>query len=181
MALGSTVFKFEIDLSDVDRGVYESVSLDVARHPSESDAYLVARVLAYVLELEEGIAFSQGLKAGEEPAVWVRDLTGQLVAWIEVGTPDATRLHKASKAADRVAVYCHRGADPWLASLAGQRVHGAASIRVVLLDPAFVETLASRLERRNAWSLSVLEDTLYVEIEGESLSTTLKRVPFPGW
>ncbi|MEZ4323227.1 MAG: YaeQ family protein [Myxococcota bacterium] len=184
MAVGSTVFKFEVDLSDVDRGVYEYVSLDVAQHPSESDAWLVARVLAFLLEHTEGIAFSQGLKAGEEPAVWVHDLTGQLSAWIEVGTPDATRLHKARKSCDRVVVYCHRGADPWLASLQGQRVHEAATIRLVLLDPRFVEALAASLDRRNRWSVSVMEDTLYVESSDvthqTSHSAPLTRVPFPG-
>src|SRR5262245_25460311 len=106
--MSATAHTFDVELSDVDRGVYESLSLRTARHPSESEQYLVARVLAYALEYTPGIAFTQGLFASDEPAVWVRDLTDQLVAWIEVGTPDPARLHKASKAAERVAVYCHK-------------------------------------------------------------------------
>ncbi len=78
MALGATVRRFDLEVSDVDRGVYESLDLKVAQHPSENGPYLVARMLAYALELEEGLAFTNGLAASDEPALWVRDLTGRL-------------------------------------------------------------------------------------------------------
>jgi uncharacterized protein YaeQ len=104
MALSSTVFTFEIDLSDADRGVYENLSLRVARHPSESDEFLIARVLAYCLEYQAGIDFSRGLCDADDPPIVVKDLTGSLRAWIDVGTPSAERLHRASKVAPRVAV-----------------------------------------------------------------------------
>src|SRR5215204_2242369 len=106
MALGATVYNFDIDLADSDRGVYEALALRIARHPSESDEYLIARVLAYCLEYREGIEFSRGgLSDPDEPPLAVRDLTGALRAWIDVGTPDASRLHKACKRTPRVAVY----------------------------------------------------------------------------
>ena len=108
MAIGVTMYTFDIQLADVDRGVYEDLSVRVARHPSETDAFMLTRVLAYALEYEEGIAFSEGISATDEPAVLVRDLTGALVAWIEVGAPDAARLHTGSLAGARVAVYTHR-------------------------------------------------------------------------
>jgi uncharacterized protein YaeQ len=180
VASGSTVIKFEIDVSQVDQGRYENLSLEIGQHPSESGPWLVARVLAFALEHREGIAFSQGLAAGDEPAVWVHDLTGQLTEWIEVGTPDAARLHKASKAADRVVVYCHRGAEPWLEVLASERVYNASRIEIVVLDAAFVEGIAADLERRNTWSVLVIEDTLYVEAGDTSHSVELVRLPFPG-
>ena len=104
MALTATLYNFTIELADVDRGVYESLTLKVAQHPSETEERLVTRVLAYCLEQAEGIAFSRGISDPDEPAITVRDLTGTILAWIEVGAPDAARLHKASKAAPRVAV-----------------------------------------------------------------------------
>ena len=110
MALSATIHTFDIDLSDVDRGVYQSLNLRVAQHPSESADYLVARVLAYCLEFAEGIEFSKGLSDPDEPAILVRDLTGQLQAWIEIGLPAAERLHRASKTAPRVVVYAHKDA-----------------------------------------------------------------------
>ena len=89
MAIGSTVHTFEMQLADTDRGVYEDVSLRVARHPSETDAYMLTRVLAYGLEFAEGIAFGGSVSDTDEPAVLVRDLTGRVTVWIEVGAPDA--------------------------------------------------------------------------------------------
>ena len=90
MALTSTLYNFDIDLADSDRGVYETLALRVARHPSESEDYLVARVLAYAMEYTEGIEFSSGgLSSPDDPALVVRDLTGTVRSWIEIGTPNA--------------------------------------------------------------------------------------------
>src|SRR5687767_15943874 len=105
MALTATIYNFDVELADNDRSVYESLALRVAQHPSESNEYLIARVLAYLLEYQEGIEFSRGVSEPDEPTISVRDLTGRLTTWIEIGTPDSSRLHKASKAAGRVAVY----------------------------------------------------------------------------
>ena len=108
MALTATIYNFDVQLADVDRGVYESLSFKVAQQPSETEEYLLSRVLAYCLEYTEGIAFSKGIAEPDVPALSVRDLTGTLKVWIDVGAPDAARLHKASKASPRVAVYTHR-------------------------------------------------------------------------
>lgn len=179
MALTSTVHVFELTLSDVDRGIYESLTLKVARHPSESAEYLLTRVLAYALELEEGLTFTQGLSVADEPALWTRDLTGQLQAWIEVGTPDAARLHKAAKACGRVAVYCHKEFHHYLRSLAGQKVHAPERITLIGLDRAFIAAAAALVEKRTALSVSVTEGTLYLDIGAASLSTPIDRRPWP--
>lgn len=179
MALTSTVYVFDISLSDVDRGVYETFSLKVAQHPSETDSYMVTRVLAYALEYTEGIRFTQGLSAAEEPALWVRDLTGRLLAWIEVGTPDAARLHKASKSCDRVVVYCHKDPTLYERALAGQKVHAAERIRYVVLDRRLISELAEKLERRNVLSVSLNAGELYVDLGETHVSTTLDVRPLP--
>ena len=95
MALNSTMYVFTVRLADADRNVYESLTLRVAQHPSEAAEYLVTRVLAYCLEYAEGISFSKGLSDPEDPAIGVRDLTGVLQSWIDIGAPEAPRLHKA--------------------------------------------------------------------------------------
>lgn len=179
MAQGSTVIGFDLALSDVDRGVYETLSFKVARHPSETEVYLVTRVLAYALEWCEGIELAQGLATGDVPALAVRDATGRLVTWIDIGTPDAARLHRASKAAARVAVYCHKDADAWLRTLAGHDVHAAETIALHRIDRAFVEAVAATLERRNAWSLSVTEGALYLDVAGKTLEGAVERLAWP--
>jgi len=174
LALGATIYHFAIQLSNVDRGVYQALELKVARHPSEAEEYLVARVLAYCLEFTEGLAFSRGLYEPEEPALAVRDLTGELRAWIDVGAPDAARLHKAAKAAPRVAVYTHKAPAVLLRSLEGERIHRADAIELYAFDRELIAGLAARLERRMAFELSVTDAHLFVSMEGATFSGELE-------
>jgi uncharacterized protein YaeQ len=170
MALSATMYTFDISLSDVDRNAYETLALRVACHPSETEEYLWTRVLAYCLEYTEGITFSKGLSTPDEPAVMVRDLTGALTAWIEVGAPDAARLHKASKGAPRVAIYTHK--DPRLVQrqYAGERIHRSDAITLHAVDRELLDALVARLDRRMSLDLSVTERHLYITIGGETLS-----------
>ena len=180
MAVGATVHNFDIDLADSDRDVYETLALRVARHPSESDEFLIARVLAYCLEYREGIAFSTGgLSEPDDPPIAVRDLTGALLAWIDIGTPDAARLHRASKAAPRVAVYVQKDPSQWLRSLSGARIHRADALEVWAFDRPFVSAFCGRLERRMAFALSVADRELYVSFDGATLSGPLTRLTLP--
>ncbi len=177
MAIGSMIHTFTVQLADMDRGVYDELALRVARHPSETDAYMVTRLLAYCLEYEEGIAFSEGISQTDEPAVLVRDLTGRLTAWIEVGAPDAERLHYGSKLAERTRVYTHRDPAKVIAAWAGKRIHDAEAIRVFSFDPGFVDDATGVLERRNAMTLTVTEQQLYLDLNGTSLSSAVHEHP----
>ncbi len=176
MALGATIYNFDVELSDTDRHVYESLALRVARHPSESAEYLVARLLAYLLEYAEGIEFSRGVSDPDEPAIAVRDLTGVMTAWIDIGTPDAARLHKASKTAPRVAVYTHKDPAQFLKQLAGERIHNADALKIYAFDRAFISALVERLERRVAFSLSVTDRELYLSIGSDNLTGAVTRL-----
>ncbi|MFT3798071.1 YaeQ family protein [Microbacterium sp.] len=171
MATGAVIHTFDVQLADVDRGVYEDLTLRLAQHPSETTAFMAVRLLAYCLEFAEGIAFSEGVSATDEPAVLVRDATGRLVAWIEVGAPDAERLHRGSKLADRTAVYSHRDPARLLPLWAGKKIHRAEDIVLRTFDPGFVDAAASATLRRNAVTLSVTEGQLYLDVNGTSLAT----------
>jgi uncharacterized protein YaeQ len=180
VALPSTIYTFEIDVSNVDRGVYETLSLKVARHPSETEDYLVTRVLAYCLELTDGLTFSRGLAEPDEPALAVRDLTGALVTWIEVGSPDAARLHKASKAAPRVVVYTHREARHLQRALAGERIHRGDELELYAIDRRLIAELTSRLERRVSLGVSVTDGHLFVSTGDATFEGTVERVELDG-
>lgn len=171
MALGATIHTFEIQLADVDRGVYEELSLRAARHPSETEAFLVTRVLAYCLEFEEGIGFGEGISSTDEPAVLVRDRSGLITAWIEVGAPDAQRLHYGSRLAGRTAVYTHRDPVKVLASWSGKKIHRGDEIVLRSFDPGFIDAVVALLGRRNALTLSVTEGQVYLELGGATLSS----------
>jgi uncharacterized protein YaeQ len=179
MALGATIYVFSIALADSDRGVYESLELRVARHPSEAEDYLLTRVLAYCLEYTEGIAFSNGLSNPDEPAIAVRDLTGALLTWIDIGAPDAARLHRASKAAPHVAVYTHKDPVQFAARLARERIHRAEALQLYAVDREMLAQLTKRLERRMAFSLTVADRHLYASIGEETLSSVVERIRLP--
>ncbi len=180
MALTATVSTFDIAVNDVDRHVYETLSLKVARHPSETEDYLWTRVLAYCLEYTEGIAFSKGgLSDPDEPAILVRDLTGTITAWIEVGAPDAARLHKASKAAPRVALYTQKDPRVLLRGYEGARIHRAGDVDIFAMDRELLASLADHLDKRVKLALSVTDGQLYVDINGTVLSGTVERLTLP--
>lgn len=179
MALTSTIYNFDVELSDADRGVYATLALRVARHPSESEEFLVTRVLAYGLEFTEGLEFGKGLSEPDEPALAVRDLTGALKAWIEVGQPDARRLHRASKSVPRVVVYTHRDPSILLRLLEGEKIHRAEFVEVRSVDRALVAAVVARLGRRMALSLAVTDGHLYVTIGEESFDGAVERLALP--
>jgi uncharacterized protein YaeQ len=177
MALTATMYQLTVDLSHVDRGVYETLDLRVARHPSESAEYMLTRVLAYCLEFQDGIAFTEGVSSGDEPAVVVSDLTGRLTAWIGVGLPAPDRLHRGHKLAGRAAVYTHRDVRQWLAQLQGERIHRAEAIAVVGLDPAAIEAAAARIERRTALTMSVMDGELFLGVGDGQWTLPLTTYP----
>src|SRR5258708_35610722 len=152
MALGATIYVFKIDLADSDRGVYQPLELRVARHPSETEDHLLTRVLAYCLEYTEGIAFSNGLFESDQPTIAVRDLTGALRAWIDVGAPEAARLHRAAKLAPRVAIYTNKDAGQLANRLRAEKIHRAEALELYAVDRDWLATLAARLRRRKAFA-----------------------------
>ena len=170
MAQAATIYTLNINLSDMDRGVYETLDLKVARHPSETAEYMVVRILAYCLEYQEGIELTEGVSSGDEPALVVRDLTGRVKAWIEVGMPDANRLHRGSKLAGRVAVYTHRDPRQVLAQFAGEKIHRSDEIPIRAFDRRLIEQIAAVIDRRTSFSLSVSQGELYVSIGDQTIT-----------
>jgi uncharacterized protein YaeQ len=176
MALGATIYVFKIDLADSDRGVYQPLELRVARHPSETEEHLLTRVLAYCLEYTEGISFSNGLFDADQPTIAVRDLTGVMRVWVDVGAPEAARLHRASKLAPRVVIYTNKDAAQLAARLGAERIHRVEALELYALDRDWLAGFAARLTRRMEFTLTVAERNLYVSLGEETLSSVMQRI-----
>jgi len=177
MALGATMFVFEVELADSDRNLYQTLEIRAAQHPSETEDYLFTRVLAWCLEYTEGITFSRGLSDPDEPTLAVRDLTGALQLWIEIGMPDAARLHKAAKAAPRVVVYCHKDAQHLAARLAAEKIHKSEAIELYAVDREWLAKVLKHLSRRMRFALTVADRHLYLTVAAETFTTVLARLP----
>jgi uncharacterized protein YaeQ len=174
MAQTATIYNLSVDLSDVDRGVYEKLDVRIARQPSETAEYMLVRVLAYCLEFQDGISLTEGVASGSEPAILVRDMTGQITAWIEVGLPDAARLHRGSKLAGRAAVYTHRGRQ-LLTQLAGSKVHKAETVPIFALNSEFIDEVSRLIDRRSSIELSITEQQIYLTVDGKHFSSSIEQ------
>jgi uncharacterized protein YaeQ len=175
VAQTATIYVVAIDLSDMDRGVYETLELRVARHPSETVEYMLVRILAYCLEYREGIELTEGVSSGDEPALLVRDLTGRITAWIEVGMPDAGRLHRGSKLAGQVAVYTHRDVRQLLAQFGGQKIHRASDIPIRAFDRAVIDEVAALIDRRTSMAMSVSGGEVYLSLGERTFTLTMSE------
>lgn len=179
MAIGATIYRFTIELADVDRDRYGTLELRVARHPSESTRRMLSRVLAYALEYEEGIDFGRGIGATDEPALFVKDLRGDLKAWIDVGHPSVERLHKASKLGARVVVYAYADPAPILVELAKSPIHRQEALELQSLPGELLDALEAGSSRSEAWSLTISEGMLYLTRGAETLEAALTRLAVP--
>jgi uncharacterized protein YaeQ len=176
MALSATLYQIHVALSDVERGVYESLELRVARHPSETVRYMLTRCLAYCLCYEEGIAFSKGgLSAVEEPPLSVVDATGVRQHWIEIGAPSAERLHKASKAVPRVSLFSSVALPLLQKEAASRPIHKLEQIAVWQIDPNFLDAIEPHIERKTKLELVHSEGQLYLTCGTAVIESSLTR------
>ena len=176
MALPSTIYRVTIQLSDIDRGVYESLQTTVARHPSETEERLVAKLLAYALFYEPDLAFAKGVGAGDEPDLWLKGPDGRVLLWVEAGLPESDRLIKAGRHAERVAlVACGRTLLLWdqqhLPKLAG-----VSNLTVLRFDQDFINRLVATLGRSINWSVTVTDGNLYINVGDETFETIIKNL-----
>lgn len=174
MAQGTTLFRVQVSLSDVERGVYESLDLRLAQHPSEAMPYLVTRLVGYCLCLEDGIAFSKsGLATPDEPPVSVHGPDGSFLHWIDVGSPSAERLHRAAKAADKVSLFTTQKLALLRDSATAGRIHRASTIQVYTLEERWVGALANAFTRKCDLELTRTEQSLYASIGAQNFEGSI--------
>jgi uncharacterized protein YaeQ len=163
MAQASTLYRFKIELSDVDRSIYESLDVRLAMHPSETSEFLLTRVLAYTLNFAEGLSFSDGLSTPDSPSIQTLGPNGEILKWIDIGNPSARRLHKASKASRSVRVYTYKNPENLKKELASESIHRAEEIEIFSFEPFFLAELGNTLKRDNVWS--------FIHTDGEIVIT----------
>jgi uncharacterized protein YaeQ len=174
MALPSTIYRANIQLSDVDRGIYESVQTTLARHPSETEERMVARLLAFAIFFESDLSFTRGVGAGDEPDLWVKHPDGRVAMWIEVGLPEAERLIKAGRHASHVALLTCGSAFKIWEKQQLPKLAAVSNLTVITLEQGFLAKLVSRLERSITWSITISEGSLYLNVGDETLVSLIQ-------
>lgn len=166
MALRATIYKAELHIADSDRHYYGSHALTIARHPSETDERMMVRLLAFGLHAQEGLAFTKGLSDADEPDVWLKDLTGAIDLWIEVGQPDERRILKACGRAEQVIVYCYGGhaSTVWWDGVRN-KLERARNLRVVHLPTGQTRELGELAERTMDVHVNIQDGTAFVSAD----------------
>lgn len=179
MAAPATVFHFKIDLSDLEHSFYEHLDFRVAQHPSESQPYLLTRILAYALNYSKGAHFLPGgLSDPDQACLAATDHLGNITLWVEIGNPSARKLHKASKAAQKVKVYTYKNPDVLLSAMRTEHVHHADQIDIYSFGTEFLSILAGWLERENVWSIVFSDGALLINTGSRSTQGELRRHEF---
>lgn len=174
MALPSTIYRAQIQLSHIDRGIYETIQTTVAQHPSETEERLVARLLALAIFHEPELTFTKGLCAADEPDLWIVGPDGRSRLWVEVGLPESDRIVKASRHAERVCLLaCGRALANWDQQQLS-KLKKIANLTVVSVDQGFIAAVASRLERTISWSITITEGTMYLAVGDTTLESAIE-------
>lgn len=174
MALPSTIYRINLQISDIDHGIYETVQTTVAQHPSETVERLVARLLAMAIFYEAELTFTKGISATDEPDIWVIGPDGRALLWVEVGLPESDRIIKASRHAERVVLLASGKA---LSNWEQQHLPKLGSVKnltIVSVDQTFINTLASNLERSINWSITITEGTIYLTTDDVTYETAIR-------
>lgn len=163
MALKATIFKASIQISDMDRHYYQAHELTIARHPSENDARMMVRLVAFALNASEQLSFTKGISSDEEPDLWDVDLSGTIEHWIELGNPDEKRIRKACGRAQKVTVYCYsnRSAEQWWLQSQAE-LQRFKNLSVVLIPEIFVEPLSALAERNMELQVTIQDGELWI-------------------
>ena len=164
MALQATPYKVELNLTDIDRNVYENLRFTVAKHPSETEERLAVRLIAYALWYHEQLAFGRGLSDVDEPALWEKSLDDRVLHWIEVGQPDAERITWCSRRTERFSLVAYGNLRVWQNKVLDS-VRSLKNINVVGIDQEALENLARDLPRSISWSVMISDGLLYVTDE----------------
>jgi uncharacterized protein YaeQ len=174
MALKATVCKATLQVADMDRNYYADHALTIARHPSETDERMMARILAFALNAHERLEFGKGLSEQDEPDLWQKDLTGLVEHWIEVGQPDDKRLLRACGRAGRVSVYAYGNrAELWWKPIAG-KVERAKNLAVWRVPAPAVEALGKLAARSMQLQCTVQEGQVYFSGGEETVQLELE-------
>jgi uncharacterized protein YaeQ len=197
MALKSTIYKADCQISDMDRGYYQSHNLTIAQHPSDkfagsefeqpaaglkgeiqgrislTEERMMVRLLAFMINADEQLQFTKGLSTDDEPELWQKNLTDDIELWIEVGMPDEKRIRKASSRADKVIVYTYGGRNTVRWNQIQPKLERFKNLTVINLPKEATDQLSSMVKRTMQLQISIQNGQVWVSDD----QTTANIVP----
>lgn len=173
------LYRFNLELSDIDRGVYTTLNFRIAQHPSETAPYLLTRILAYALSYRDGLEFTpEGLNDPEAPALRALGARGGIDLWIEIGNPSQKKLHKASKAAISVVIYTYKSAEVLVKEIQASEVHRSDTIKIYAFDSLFLQALEKEIKKNNSWSILLQQGQIDVNTGNQTVTSEVQSFQF---
>lgn len=162
MALKSTIFKIDLQVADMDRNHYQDYALTIARHPSETDRRMLARILVFALHARENLAFTRGVSTDDEPDLWCKSLSDEILLWIDLGQPDEKRIRKACGRAREVWIYSYndRSAKVWFEQLR-EKLERFDNLHIIHLAEADITRLATLVQRNMQLQCTIQEGAIW--------------------
>jgi uncharacterized protein YaeQ len=170
MAIKATICKVNLQIADMERHYYQDHLLTLARHPSENDERMMVRLLAFALHAHEHLEFGQGMTDEDEADLWLKDLTGSIKLWIDVGTPDEKLIRKACGRAEQVVVYCYGGrvAEMWYAQNSAQ-FERQKNLTIINLPQQSTRALAALAQRTMQIQCTIQDGQVWMGDSKESV------------
>lgn len=177
MALKATIFKAELQISNIDQHYYETHQLTVARHPSETDLRMMLRILAFALNASERLEFTKGLSTDSEPDLWQKSLSNEIELWIELGQPDEKRLRKACHGADSVIIYCYntKSSDIWWSQIRSS-ADKFSNLTVHQISDDSMEAMAELTQRQMALNITIQDGEIWMTDGEANLELKLQQL-----
>jgi uncharacterized protein YaeQ len=175
LALKATIFKAELQVSDMQRGHYQAYNLTLARHPSETDERLMVRLLAFALNADEALSFTKGLSTDDEPELWQKSLSDEIELWIELGQLDEKRLRRACGLAKQVIVYLYaqRSASVWW-SQQQEMVRRFSNLRLVMLSVVGDARLESLAQRNMSLNATIQDSQVWLSDDQQTVTVEMQ-------
>lgn len=177
MALKATIFKCDLNVSDLNRHHYAQYPLTLARHPSETDERMMLRIVAFALFADEQLAFTKGLSAQDEPDLWLKNYAGETELWLELGTPDEKRIRQACSKAKQVVIFGYGGrtVDIWWQAMEKQ-VQRFEHLQVLNIDATQSKNLAALAEKNMEIQITIQDEQVFISCGAENISLDIQRL-----
>lgn len=177
MALSSTIFKAQLDLSDLNRNIYGSYKLTLARHPSENDQRMMLRLLAFALYADEQLAFTKGISTTEEPDLWVKNYSGEIELWIDLGLPDEKRIRQAHSNSKNVIIFAYgdRSITTWRQQMDAS-IRRFPALKIFHVSDEDLKQLSTLADKNMQLHCSIQDDEVFIGNDSQSLQIKITAV-----
>jgi uncharacterized protein YaeQ len=176
MALKATIFKADLQIADMDRSHYQTHALTIARHPSENDERMMARILVFALHADDSLEFTKGLSTEDEPDLWLKNLSGEITLWIDLGQPDSKRIRKACGRAQQVFIYTYnqKSAEVWWSKNRND-LKRFENLTIINLPEDAIKSLTNLTQRAMQLQCTIQDEQVWISDLNESIAITLTK------